>query len=130
MGKAAWSFLGYCTPGTRSTALPRFPPSAIPQSEEPAELRAKFADLFDKAKYHDVEVEVGDFSFFGEGISHYGRKQNKARYAIFIMVIGQRAGTQEIRERARARDSAEAMTARVLIHVVFCALCDRHACGA
>lgn len=65
MGKAAWSFLGYCTPGTRSTALPRFPPSAIPQSEEPAELRAKFADLFDKGKYHDVEVEVGDFSFFG-----------------------------------------------------------------
>ena len=91
MGKAAWSFLGYCTPGTRSTALPRFPPSAISQSEEPAELRAKFADLFDKGKYHDVEVEVGDFSFFGEGIPHFGRKQNKARYAIFIMVIGQRA---------------------------------------
>ena len=72
-----------------STALPRFPPSAIPQSEESAELRSKFATLFNKTNYHDVDVEVGDFSFFGEGIPHFGKEQNKARYAVFIMVIGQ-----------------------------------------
>jgi hypothetical protein len=109
MGKAAWSFLGYCTAGTRSTALPRFPPSAIPQSEDTAELRAKFAHLFDKSNNHDVEVEVGDFSFFGEGIPHFGKMQNKARYAIFIMVIGQCAASRAHRrtggrasERVRA----------------------------
>ena len=90
IGKAAWSFLGYCTSGTRSTALPRFRPSACAQSEDPAEMQAKYAHLFDKANYHDVEVEVGDFAFFGEGIPHLGKKQHKARCALFIMVIGER----------------------------------------
>lgn len=90
-GKGSWSFLGYCTSGTRSTALPRFTPSALPQSEDSAELRAKFAALFDKANYHDVEVELGDFSFFGEATPHFGKKQNKPRHAIFIMVIGQQS---------------------------------------
>lgn len=52
-------------------------------------MRSKFARLFNKAEYHDVEVEVGDFSFFGEGIPHFGKEQNKGRYAVFIMVIGQ-----------------------------------------
>jgi hypothetical protein len=99
-------FFGYCTDGTRSTALPRkFSHNAIPMTEAPAQLRAKYSTLFNKDNYSSVRVDAGDFVFFEEGQPHFGVEQDKKRTAVFIMVIGQtqsRAASRSLLDSTRA----------------------------
>jgi hypothetical protein len=80
--------------------MPRFSRDAVPTTQDPAELRDKHSTLFNKDNYESMSVDAGDFAFFGEPTPHFGVKQNKKRYAVFIMVIGQTHASNVARQRA------------------------------
>jgi hypothetical protein len=73
-----YSFLLYCTDGAHSSGYPTFDvQAALPAADLPRDdpvACARFAPMFDKARYSRRVVSSGDFLFFDDRMPHFGTR--------------------------------------------------------
>lgn len=107
--KQTFSWLGYCTDGKNSTALPNFKCSEVATEDDKEGMQRAHPLIFNKANYTYARVNAGDHALFRSNTFHFAKLNDTpgTRYALFLMIDGQcargrwwREGEEGGRQRA------------------------------
>lgn len=95
--EAKLSVILYCSSGSSSTAMPRFPSNQFPSDDtDTAALRAA-SHLLDVEWYHSVPVFAGDMMVFKQSTPHFGvyNLSQSTRIVLFSMMSPEKGAEQD-----------------------------------